>query len=512
MSDPGFQEVWIMVINSEVGVFRRVLAAVAVMGIIAAGCSSSAESAADTQVGSDAVGAVEDENEALDAAEEQESTTPTSEADVDDASANETVSDAAVVIEGNVIWDPLSFEGEWTTTKGADLLGCDGGSVNERPAQASLAMTLRCEQGDGSGTLVGLFQPSAAGTAEWNLAITDGDFVEISGAGEWSGVPNAAETGADFRLELDIEFGQVAAPLAAHERIHQPAENDCYDGFITDDGLTEFGTADDTLQRLDLVSGELTTHGPPPTECAWWLGDESLGRRIALSADVGPSTIWFGPFDGGDWETERSFDEEVLLLSRSLRSNRLVVLQNASASVILLDATTGETVGEEFSAGFRNGRTSTGAVTSADGELIAFGGADVVNQAGQLFIVAAETGTEVARIELPTPVSAVAFDPSGDDIIAGLSDGRIVTVNLTSFETTSTVTPDAPVSLLALGVQPDGLIVAVTESGAFLADRVEGPTGEEIAIKHLGAARVRPDGDISTLTFVQLFEHYRIDG
>ena len=242
-----------------------------------------------------------------------------------------------------------------------------------------------------------------------------------------------------------------------------------------------------------------------------WLGDIDLGRRVALSTDNGPSTIWFGPFDG-DFEIERTFIEPVSLLNRSLRGNRLVLRQFNSGSVILVDATTGEDVGDEFPGSFLDGRDSTGAVISADGELIAFGGADVVSQAGVMFLVTAETGEELTQVELPVPPVAAAFDPSGDALIAALADGSIVTVDLTSFEITSTIATDSTERLVALGVRSDGLIVAATESGAFLADRVVGPTGDEITIKLVGTARIRPDGGISTIVPTQIFEYYEIDG
>ena len=502
-----------LIFSNKAQVVRRVLAMVAVLAIIATACGSSADIASETvddaDVPEDAspdssdVEAPEPDPELAAEADEPESET------ADDSTAD-VESDADVVIEGTVVFDPLSFDGDWTAIRGADVLGCEGGSVNERPAFAieSVAMTLRCEQG-GSGSVVGHYQPSG-GPAQWTVGVTNGDFVDLSGGGEWTGVPNAEGTGGEFRLEIDLEVGQVAVPLAAYDRIVQYPQSECFDGFLTNDGLAEYGNAGDVLERLDLVSGELTTHGAPPSECASWLGDIDLGRRVALSTNNGPSTIWFGPFDG-DFEIERAFSERVSLLNRSLRGNRLVLRQFNSGSVILVDATTGEDVGDEFPGSFLDGRDSTSAV-SADGELIAFGGADVVSQAGVMFLVTAETGEELTQVELPVPPVAAAIHPSGEALVAALSDGSIVTVDMTSFEIISTIETDSTERLFALGVRPDGLIVAATESGAFLADRVEGPTGDEIAIKLLGTARIRPDGGISTIVPTQIFEYYEIDG
>ena len=507
-----------LIFSNKAQVVRRVLAMVAVLAIIATACSSSADVASETVDDADVPEDASPDSSDVEAPEpdveepepDLEAEADESEDETDEEPTEDAGSDTDVVIEGSVEADPLSFEGQWTTIQGADLLGCEGGSVNERRVDpSSTAMTLRCEQG-GSGSLVGSYEPFA-GSAEWILAVTEGDFVDLSGGGQWTGAANQDFPGGEFRLELDLEVGQVAVPLAAHDRIVQFPQSECLEGFLTSDGLAEYGNAGDALERLDLVSGELTAHGAPPSECAWWLGDIDLGRRVALSTDNGPSTIWFGPFDG-DFEIERTFIEPVSLLNRSLRGNRLVLRQFNSGSVILVDATTGEDVGDEFPGSFLDGRDSTGAVISADGELIAFGGADVVSQAGVMLLVTAETGEEFAQVELPIPPVAAAFDPSGEALIAALADGSIVTVDLTSFEITSTIATDSTERLVALGVRSDGLIVAATESGAFLADRVEGPTGDEIAIKLVGTARIRPDGGISTLVPTQVFEHYEIDG
>lgn len=503
--------IWNNTRNHTVETLRLGFAIVAMM-VIATACGSgdgdpaaqvagAAESAADATTASSAPPTTGEENG------------PATVDAIDDESSG-----AAIVIEGEITFGERFATGTWEATKGADVLGCSGGSLYERGAEDHIANRMTCENGDKAGSFVGRFAPAGTGatsTSSWELILTDGDFADMSGTGRWEGTSRGDS--ADIVIEMDVEFGAFAEPLSSLNRLVDYTETDCWDGFVTDDGLAEYATVDDTMYRLDLVTGEETTHGEPPAGCAWWIGDSELGRRVAFSLPEGPDAlpdgehkIYFGSYDG-EWDTEVTYDEVTFLVNRSIGANRLLLSQPHSGRVFILDATTGEAVGESFDGAFGSGRHSVAAATSSDGQLIAFGGSDVETEGGQLFIVDTASGDELARIALDVPVSAVAFDIDGDAVIAGLATGGIVTIDVDSSEVTSSVAIEPAALVDSLGVRPDGLVVVATASGAHLVDRETGPTGDGISVKHSGASRIRPDGKINSLTNIQIFEVYEIE-
>jgi len=428
---------------------------------------------------------------------------------------------AQVVIEANVVFGP-TVTGMWNVVEGADALGCDGGTLTEFSAEDQTAQELTCSGGDREGAFVGRFSPfSPAGSqpsrlsSSWDVIVASGDFEDLSGVGQWDAESSDAE-GVTFTLTLEVTFGDVAAPVATLPRIVQLQETNCEDGVVTTDGLTEYATVDGTMFRLDLVTGEMTEHGVAPAECAQWLGDPDLGRRVALTFSEGPSAVdkvSLGPFDG-EWDVELEYDEVTLLLSRSMTANRLILSHPESGTIFLLDATTGAQVGEDIDGNFADSRLSVATATSADGRLVALGGAGTAagDAPGQLLILDAESGAEIARLETDAPPTALAFDDDGGALVAGLFTGAVVTIDTVSLETVSTVGIGATARIAALGIRPDGLVVVATDAGALVVDRITGPTGAEITWRHEPAARIRPDGSITFLTVIQTFEVYKIEG
>jgi hypothetical protein len=209
------------------------------------------------------------------------------------------------------------------------VLGCDGGTLAEFPAQDQAAQELTCS-GDREGSFVGRFSVTGSGptfTANWEVIVASGDFDELSGDGTWVAETAPDGESATFTLTLGVTFGEVAAPSSAFPRLSQPRETSCFDGFVAADGLAEYATVDDTMFRLDLVTGEKTEHGAPPVECAWWFGDPEHGRRFATSLPEarpeGGTKVWLGPYDG-EWDVELEFEELTLPLSRSITVNRLI--------------------------------------------------------------------------------------------------------------------------------------------------------------------------------------------
>ena len=197
-----------------------------------------------------------------------------------------------------------------------------------------------------------------------------------------------------------------------------------------------------------------------------------------------------------------------------MAANRLLLSHPESGAIFLLDATTGAQVGEDIDGNFPDSRHSVATATSADGRLVALGGASTAagDAPGLLLILDAESGAEIARLETEAPPTALAFDGDGSALVAGLFTGAVVTIDTVSLDTVSTVSIGATAQIAALGIRPDGLIVVATDAGALVVDRITGPTGAEITWRHEPTARIRPDGSITFLTVIQTFEVYEIEG
>lgn len=493
------------------GQYRKVLAALIGGMLIASACSSSGDGAAQIEAAQTV------------AAESTTAAPATTTAPEETAAETSPADDSAgdpISIEAEVVFGEVGGTGTWTVIEGADVLGCDGGTLTEFPAEDAAAQELTCT-GTRSGAFVGRFAPAAAGgttyTSSWDVIVASGDFGDMSGFGSWTGEIDAAGDGATIELTLDVKFGEVAVPVAELPRINKQAVDECGDGFVTVDGLVEFATHDGTMVSLDLVSGEITEHGEPPVDCVWWLSDPVLGRRVALSlpGDLpnDETKVWLGPNDG-EWDVELDFDEVTLLLSRSLEANRLLFSQPESGSVIMLDATTGEQVGASLEGNFEDGRHSTAVAVSPDGRFVALGGANAGadGSVGQLFFLDAVSGEEIARVDTKAPTTALAFDTDGGALVAGLFTGDVITVDTDSFEVVAKTNIGTAATIGALGIRPDGLIVVATDANALVLDRVTGPTGAAIAVRQIGAAGIRPDGSVNSLTSIQRFEVYEIEG
>ena len=70
---------------------------------------------------------------------------------------------------------------------------------------------------------------------------------------------------------------------------------------ISSDGLREFANVGAEALEKDLVSGEVTAHGPMPQRCTGWREDGETGRRWATSSNLG--THWVGSDATGTYYT-----------------------------------------------------------------------------------------------------------------------------------------------------------------------------------------------------------------
>lgn len=283
-------------------------------------------------------------------------------------------------------------------------------------------------------------------------------------------------------------------------------------GLVSTDGLSEYASVNGEMLRLDTTTEEVTTHGPAVDQCAPWLGDEAAGRRVAVSA-LG-DRVWFGPFDG-PWETEYETGANWGLLSRDFSANRLVFLSNGTRpggffesdrdTAIVVDATTGERVGEPIVGLFSANRDSVPVAVSGDGSLLAISGerfgpngentaSDGENYGGVVYVLDAETGDQLFEVELAGQAGSMVFDDLTDELIVG-QGSQLVTIDLASREVVNEVSNSNAAPIRALDIRDDGLVIAFSPRRIELIDRVTGPTGTEVRV--LGnSARVQPDGNV----------------
>ena len=266
---------------------------------------------------------------------------------------------------------------------------------------------------------------------------------------------------------------------------------------LAEDGLTEYVTTGDVLLRRDLITGEVTEHGPPPAPCFLWFGDEAADLGFAFGID-GESELFFGPF-GGPWSR---FDppERLVLLDRSFVGDRLLLVSNEfPLTVRLFDPRTGEFVGQPVT-GVDLGPWRQSWLVSPDGRFAAIGNItdsqEETDSYGEVILLDADTGQELFRVPLPTPATALLFGPRAEELIAATAGGPIVTIDLGTGQVTGEVTPTATSEIESLGLRSDGLLVAVSAGQIELVDRRLGATRTPITLRNAVETRIRPDGTV----------------
>ncbi|MFW2382375.1 MAG: hypothetical protein ACN4GZ_11495, partial [Acidimicrobiales bacterium] len=129
----------------------------------------------------------------------------------------------------------------------------------------------------------------------------------------------------------------------------------------------------------------------------------------------------------------------------------------------------------------------------------------------RIFVLDPASGEELIQVDLLTPVTTLVFDDNTQELIAGSFTGEIYTIDLGTREVVSEVFNSSGATVGALGIRSDGLIVTYSTRAVELIDRESGPTGTEVLLADSVAARIQPDGSISSITADQGFETFVIE-
>jgi DNA-binding SARP family transcriptional activator/WD40 repeat protein len=302
-----------------------------------------------------------------------------------------------------------------------------------------------------------------------------------------------------------ITNGRLGRQVGAVQRL---PDNNCaglaIQRRIGPDGLREFATVDGQVLSNDLGTGVVTNHGPAPAPCAGWWEDAETGYRSASSSTL--SEHWTQA-DGGPWTfVDRALSggalEPVVVNGRVLHAQSFIRFAPA-AEVAVVDAVTLEKVGtasDWLTFGLIEPVPVTAASRSAGlfavGKQVLDGRVDDPDPEGVLVVLDAETGAEVAVVNRPAPVTAVAFADDGRTVLAGADDGAVFRVDVTTGNVTTELSMDDPVDVIAVGTRPDGLVVAVGSRSIQLFDESGSRRGAPIDIPTTDEARIRPDGSV----------------
>jgi len=348
--------------------------------------------------------------------------------------------------------------------------------------------------------LATLISRSAAQSNELSLLLALEAYRRGPGAESEQAVLNALQSNTSaIRASLGPLLGESSSCQ------HPPGQWPLH-GAISSDGITETDIVDDQLVSRNLISGTVTNHGPSPTSCGFWSGDEDADRFFVQSQDG--LTIWLGPYSGPWAKTE--FDEPTYVLQQSFRpSNRLVSLipvNDGEDIVVLLDDRTGEQVGPPMGGGTEDFVGSVDA--TPDGSLIAvgFGVRGGPEGDGRTFVINAETGEEIFHINSPLPAVELIFDEANGQLIAGMFDGTIWTIDIASREVVSQVATTTTSIFLDLGVRADGIVIAVSEDQVEFVDRLAGPTGTAAELRSARLAYIQSDSTVLVITVDESLE------
>ena len=294
--------------------------------------------------------------------------------------------------------------------------------------------------------------------------------------------------GADTRRAVLSALGGASTVNRVLSR--QPLDGDCdffngsgsyytddFPGLI-DDGPVQLQVRDGQAIARDVVSGEQSDLGPLPFPCA-------LGGRngdVGAVGDPGGS-IRVGP------DLVACCGTGYLIAATQ---TRLLVEASPGNRVYAQDGTS---VGEPIRVAWQ----SSSAV-SADGSLFAVSGGQTESSEidGTLQVIDAETGQSIAAISGPV-ARALAFDPFGDRLIAGLSDGTVATFDPRTGAVLSTLATDESFGYIAAGAHPDGSLIMVSRSNIEVIDPDSGPIGRPFPVQDVREAFVRPDGLVVTI-------------
>ena len=300
-----------------------------------------------------------------------------------------------------------------------------------------------------------------------------------------------------------------ANKVASLEPLLDPSSS-CPFARTSSNGSTETIVADGQLISRDLISGEVFDHGPSPTPCGFWIGDEDANRVVVGSEDG--LEHWFGPYGGPFVKME--FDEPTFFLLDSFRpSNRLVYVIEASNAglVALRDDKTGEQVGTPLGAGSGSGPAYVDA--TADGSLVAvsFGIDNGPDGDGRTFVIDGETGEEIFHVDSSVPAATLIFDEANGQLVAGMFDGTIWTIDVATGEVISRVATTATSRFLDLAVRADGVLIVVSEGQIEFVDRSAGPIGTAVELRSPIAARIRSDGTVLIINGQLQFETFDLE-
>ena len=276
--------------------------------------------------------------------------------------------------------------------------------------------------------------------------------------------------------------------------------------FLGDTALFEYTIADGRLISLDLTTGAVTDHGPAIEECGAWLGDPATNRVVVQCCEA--ERTWIGTFDD-PYAIELEHSGPRFLIDGSLRGNVALFAAptDDGAQAVLIDATTGEQIGGPIGRG-----NLVAASTEPSGSFVAVSSETLDGAGSELFVVDAATGQEVHRIETALPATSFAWDPATLELIAGMADGPVMTVDLVTGDIVATVPTTATAGIYGVGVRPDGLIVTVSNGQIEVVDRRSGSTGVVTPVRDINGGGIRSDGTVVALGADGVYDVIDVNG
>lgn len=258
-------------------------------------------------------------------------------------------------------------------------------------------------------------------------------------------------------------------------------------------GSIQEGVEDGRRVSLDILTGRVTDHGPTTHDCELWFGDRDTDTVVTQCCDG--NRHWVGTFDD-PFALELDTDAPSFLVDLEPVGRVATLVEPVAGGALarFYDLDTGQAISglvgtDETVIGLSSPDGEFHVVSSALANTARSGRLDIVDRSGA---VRSTTDTDAV-------MTALTLDPASGQLIAGTAQGELAFFDPDTGEQLGQIPTSATSELTAVGVRPDGAIIAISFGLVEVIDPDDGSTITAIPVRDVLTGQVRPDGTVTLL-------------